>query len=460
MKVLLVSPNVESLPDPVFPLGLAFIKSALEEDGNECRVLDLCFVQDYASAITSEIAMFSPDIIGLSLRNLDNVSFPNYVSYLPFFREVIKTIRMESRAPVVLGGSGFSLLPEQVLGYLDADLGVVGEGEKLFVDLVNDLDRGMDIPRSTGARVLSQPPGRATELDSLPMPDRAGFDNQAYLEQGGMGNIQSKRGCPFKCIYCTYPLIEGKEARLRSPGLVCDEIERILECGIDNIFFVDNTFNYPIHHAAAICREIIRRRLPVKWSCYAHPKFISPELVELMLQAGCTSLEFGTDSAHPAVLANLLKGFTLHELKKASAACREAGMPFCHSLLLGSPGDTMDTVQHTLDNILEMSPTAVICMIGIRIFPRTRLSTIAREEGIVTSGEEFIRPVFYLSPPVEEEILGFVEKFSKKHPTWIFPGLNINMTEEVQRKLRRFGVRGPLWEYMKMGRRYKREKPG
>jgi hypothetical protein len=104
-----------------------------------------------------------------------------------------------------------------------------------------------------------------------------------------------------------------------------------------------------------------------------------------------------------------------------------------------------------------MSPTAVICMIGIRVFPKTRLSLIAMEEGVVGPKEDFLKPVFYLSSAIENEILPFIEKFSKENPTWIFPGLNININVELQKKLRRFGVKGPLWEYMKTGEKFSKK---
>ncbi len=453
MKVLLVSPNVESLPDPVFPIGLAYIAAALRKNRTECNVLDLCFTQDYGKAIKSALDPFQPDIIGLSLRNLDNVSYPNYVSYLPFYRRVIQAIRSETRVPVVIGGSGFSLMPEEVLEYLGADFGIVGEGEVSFARLVNRLSREKAGRGSQGSRVISSSPEIIKNLDDIPMPDRSGFDNEAYLNLGGMGNLQTKRGCPFKCIYCTYPIVEGKGVRLRNPELVCDEIETILSCGIGTIFFVDNTFNYPMDHAKSVCEEIIKRKLPVKWSCYANPKFVTPGLVELMLAAGCTGLEFGSDAANDSVLTNLCKGFTVNDLKTASDVCRQAGMRFCHSLLLGGPAETMETVRETLDAVLGMSPTAVICMIGIRTFPQTRLSAMATEEGMIDPDEDFLKPVFYLSSAIENEIWSFIDKFSRQNPTWIFPGLNININVELQKKLRRFGVKGPLWEYMSMGNR-------
>ena len=454
MKVLLVSPNVESLPDPVFPLGLAHISAVLKENQIRCQVLDLCFVQDYEAAIESAITSFQPDIIGLSLRNMDNVSYPNYISYLPFFRQVVQTIRKKSRARIVLGGSGFALMPDSILDYLCADWGIVGEGEAAFVRLINRLQQKGDFRQPLKSGIIFDHPGIIENLDDIPIPDRSGFDNEAYLKWGGMGNIQTKRGCPFKCVYCTYPIIEGERVRLRSPKLICDEIESMLGYGINNLFFVDNIFNYPVDHAEEICQQMISRRLPVKWSCYANPRFVTPELVKLMLAAGCTGLEFGSDAANQTMLANLRKNFTVNDLRSASAICRESGISFCHSLLLGGPGETMETVHETLDTILAMFPTAVICMIGIRVFPRTRLSLIAREQGLVGPEEDFLKPVFYLSPAIKNEILPFIEKFAKGNQSWIFPGLNINITVELQKKLRRFGIKGPLWEYMKTGERY------
>jgi len=456
MKILLVSPNVESLPDPVFPLGLAYITASLKRNRIRYQVLDLGFVEDYEAAIDSAVTSFQPDIIGLSLRNLDNVSYPNYISYLPFYRQVVQILRRQSKGLIVVGGSGFSLMPEEVLGYLGADLGIAGEGEISLIKLINNLKSKKNVYDSIIPSIIGGPSELIENLDVLPIPDRSGFDNSAYLKWGGMGNIQTKRGCPFRCIYCTYPIIEGKRVRLRNPRLICDEIESMLEYGIDSLFFVDNIFNHPIDHAQAICQEIIRRNLPVKWSCYVNPGFITPKLIELMLSSGCTGLEFGSDAANKTMLVNLDKNFTVNDLSEVSAICKKSGLPFCHNLLLGGPGETMETVHQTLHAITNMSPTAVICMIGIRVFPKTRLSLIAMEEGMIGPEEDFLNPVFYLSPAIENEILPFIEGFSKENPTWIFPGLNINITVELQKKLRRFGIKGPLWEHMKIGERFRK----
>jgi len=108
----------------------------------------------------------------------------------------------------------------------------------------------------------------------------------------------------------------------------------------------------------------------------------------------------------------------------------------------------METVRETMQRVIHMGPTAVICMVGIRVFPNTRLSALGEREGIIGPEEDFLKPVFYLSPAIEDTILPFIEDFSKAHPSWIFPGLNINIDTRLQKKLRRFGIKGPLWEQM------------
>ncbi len=457
MKVLLISPNIEFLPDPIFPLGLAYIAAVLKNRGDGCQILDLCFVDNIKAALYERITAYKPDLVGLSLRNLDNVSYPNYVSYLPFYREAVNTIRQNTDSRIIVGGSAFSLMPQEIFDYLEADFGIVGEGESAIIKLLDDIERADQRGKPLERCIIRDcDVGIIQKLDEFPAPDRSGIDNVAYLKLGGMGNIQTKRGCPFNCIYCTYPIIEGRYARLRSPRHICDEIESLIDMGIKHLFIVDNEFNYPVEHAQFVCHEIIRRQLKIKWSGYANPKFIQPKLVELMRESGCTGIEFGSDAANPIMLKNMGKAFSLEEMMRASEICHQFDLSFCHSLLLGGPGETMQTVQQTLDAIAGMVPTAVVCMVGIRVFPGTRLYEIAVEEGVLLPDADLLEPFFYLSPAVANSILSFTEQFSKEHPNWIFPGMGINIDRALQKKIRRLGARGPLWEYMRMGKRFKR----
>jgi len=462
MRVLLISPNIEMLPDPVAPLGLAFLSSALKSSGHEVRCLDLCFEEDIEQALGTAISRSAPQAIGLSLRNIDNVAYPESVSYLPFFKRVIERCRQSSSSPIFLGGSGFTLMPEKVLNFLEADGGIAGEGEEAFPRVLS----GMLGSSSPGVEGFISREGKdfsgpacIKNLDGLSSPDWNCLDLKAYFAKGGMGNLQTKRGCPFSCIYCTYPLIEGRTVRLRSPRRVADEAEALVQQDVKNAFIVDNIFNFPESHARAVCQSFSERGISLQWSCYAHPGYFSRSLAEDMKKAGCTGVEFGTDSGAPPVLARLGKNFTPEDIRRATLYAREAGLEVCHSLSLGAPGETEETLEETFRLMEEISPTAVIAMVGLRIFPGTGLADQAQKEGLLPPRTDFLDPVFYISSEVRDRVVEIARRRSSFHPNWILPGLSINVSLRLQSKLRKIGVKGPLWEHMKI-MRGRRMSPG
>ncbi len=462
MRVLLISPNIEMLPDPVAPLGLAFLSSALKSSGHEVRCLDLCFEGNVEQALGTSISGFAPQAIGLSLRNLDNVSYPESVSYLPFFKKVIERCRQFSSSPIFLGGSGFTLMPEKILNFLEADGGIAGEGEEAFPKVLTGM-LGSSYPEVEGfisreAKDFSGP-ACIQNLDGLSSPDWSCMDLKTYFAKGGMGNLQTKRGCPFSCIYCTYPLIEGKAVRLRLPQRVADEAEALLQQGVKNAFIVDNIFNFPESHAQAVCQAFSERGISLQWSCYSHPGYFSRTLAEDMKKAGCTGVEFGTDSGSVPVLARLGKDFTPKDIRQATFYAQEAGLEVCHSLSLGAPGETEETLEETFRLMEEISPTAVIAMVGLRVFPGTGLARQAVAEGLLSPATDFLDPVFYIAPGVRDRVVEIARRRSSLHPNWILPGLSINVSLRLQSKLRKIGVKGPLWEHMKI-MRGRRMSPG
>jgi radical SAM superfamily enzyme YgiQ (UPF0313 family) len=459
MRILLISPNTEMLPDPVFPLGLAFLSGALERSSHEHQVLDLCFVDDYGKALERAVADFRPEVIGLSLRNVDNVAYPNTHSYLPFYRKVVSHLRKLTSASIVLGGSGFSLMPRQILNDLEADFGIVGEGEILFVRFLDQLERGHSpdpLPGVITARKSKLPeamPPQGFSIQDFIMPRRERLDNEVYLRFGGMGNVQTKRGCGFSCVYCTYPLIEGSEIRLRSPKQVGEEIQQLYDQGVDTVFMVDNVFNFPPHHAQSICKELIQRNLEVKWSCYLHPQFVTESLLSLMKKSGCTGVEFGTEAGSDLVLKRLGKSFTKEEVRRAAELCHKVGLPSCHSLLFGGPGESKETIRETLALMDEVLPTAVIAMVGIRLFPGTKLADFSSREDLIIEDDSMLKPTFYLNASVRPFVLDMLYEHVEGNKNWILPGSNVNIDRRIQEKLRRFGLKGPLWEHMQVRRK-------
>jgi len=449
MRILLISVNRERMPYPVFPLGLAYIIRALREAGHEMEVMDLCFSQEVSADLNDTLHRFRPDLIGISLRNLDNLTYPTSVSYLKEVEEVIGICRRSSSSRLVIGGSGFSLAPKEILQYLDVDFGIVGEGEDIFPQLVRSLERGDPISPSHCLLVKEKPFLHSIEgarVSPIRGPDRDLFQTKRYLEEGGMGNIQTKRGCPFSCIYCTYPLLEGKRIRLRETEEVVEEIRRLAEEGVDYIYFVDDIFNYPPSFAEDLCREMIRKKVNVKWSAFVSPGFLNEELLKWMKEAGCVGIEFGTDSGSARMLENYGKEFTQEEIIQSSKICSKLMVNHCHYLLFGGPGEDEETIDESFRLMDQLDPTAIIAMLGIRIYPGTEMEKISLSQRVIRQDSNLIYPHFYISPALGGRLKEMIQEKALARNHWIVPGLEINITQSLMEQIRRFRVRGPLWE--------------
>jgi radical SAM superfamily enzyme YgiQ (UPF0313 family) len=449
MDILLISANREMNPYPVFPLGLAFLAGPLTAAGHRLQVLDLCFADDPPLEIWKALSGFAPEAIILSIRNIDNVSYPGFRSYLAGVKEIVEQCR--GKAPVILGGSGFSLMPVQLLSYLGGDYGVVGEGEEVVTRLIAALAKG-ECPASLPG-VLVKGAGdyvAAEAIENVGRPERSLFQVERYFREGGMANLQTKRGCPFSCIYCTYPVLEGKRVRLRPVPEVIAEIRELVEIyGVDYLYFVDDIFNYPQDYAEKLCRAMIADGLKVNWSAFINPQFMTSDLVLTMIGAGCDAFEFGTDSGSPVMLQNLGKSFSVDDIRTASRLCREHGADFAHYILFGGPGETKQTVLESFELMDELEPVAVIGMTGIRIYPGTSLYRQALDEGVISPATNLLEPVFYISPALDGDLCPLVTQQAMQRKNWVVPGLEINMSDAMLAAIRNFPVRGPLWKLMK-----------
>lgn len=449
VKLLLVSVNRERFPYPVFPLGLSFLATPLAAAGHELTVLDLCFEEQPLASLSGMIDRVAPDAVLVSLRNLDNVTWPSAISYLPELKEVVELC--SGRARVILGGSGFSLMPREILDASGADIGIVGEGEEILPRLLVCLEGGGD-PSSIPGVIVKGFDGfqKASPVARVITPDRRLFNVARYLSEGGMANVQTKRGCPFGCIYCTYPLLEGKGVRLRPVADIISEIRGLVEQHqVDYIYFVDDIFNYPESFAESLCNAIVSEGLGISWSAFINPEFISASLLETMKLAGCDAVEFGTDSGSPEMLRSLGKSFDAEQIRNASMLCRSAGIDFAHYILFGGPGESVETISESFRLMDELSPTAVIAMTGVRIYPGTALERIALDEGVISPGCDLLEPVFYISPQIADSIEEIVTKEAMQRKNWIVPGLEVNVSPAMLEAIRMFKIRGPLWKLMK-----------
>lgn len=456
MRVLLISANREQFPDPVFPLGLAYLASSLMDQGHQVDVLDLCFKRNPSREIEKAITRFRPQAVGMGLRNIDNAFYPLTISYIPDYQEIVRTCRDLTDAPIVLGGSAFTIMRDTLLHYLGADYGIVGEGEEVFPLLLDSLDNPASIGALSGIiskgekNKIITPAPMNSPLDELSLPARELFPHRSYYKWGAAANIQTKRGCAYKCVYCTYPQIEGTCVRMRSPVSVVDEMEYLLKrLGQKRLYIVDSVFNNPPEHAEIICAEILRRNLKISWSCFATPGLMNESLARMMVRAGCTGLELGTDAAHAGMLSSLGKDFGVEEIRNADKICRSAGLEVCHTLIFGGPGETPESIKATCEVMDELDATAIIALTGVRVYPGTPMAEIARRELGVSPEECFPEPLFYISPPVKDFMLEYLVPFAASRGRWVVPGVHPPIKTSLHHILRGMGIKTPLWELLK-----------
>jgi len=413
------------------------VGTALRNAGHDVRWFDALRHADPKSALAAAIDAVHPEAVLLSIRNIDNAAFPSPSRHFEDHLELARVVREKSKAPFLLGGSAFSLLPEAFLEYLGADAGVVGEGEKAACEALDALSRGEELPRILRAPRLEAP---------FVAPDRELFDAAWYYESGGLANMQTKRGCALQCSYCTYPLLEGSRIREEEPGAVVDQLEAIRASGIDHVFIVDAVFNRPESHAAAICEEIIRRDLQISFTGYFAPQGDLPELPGLLARAGCTAVELGTDALSDPVLERLGKGFTVDEAMRYSRRLAEAGIKQCHNLIFGCPGETLATMAESTANMDALEPTAVIAMIGLRVFEGTPLWRFGGGDEAGAQGDplSLLEPVFFLEEAVADSIVEKVAGLVDARPNWISPGLGRRYNPRYLEKLRK-RHKGLLW---------------
>jgi radical SAM superfamily enzyme YgiQ (UPF0313 family) len=410
-KVLLVNTNAEKAPYPVPPLGLCLLASAIK-DAYDVRVFDGLFSPP--SLLPGVVRDFAPDYVGLGVRNVDNVVIDNSKYYLDAINEdFVKQVRRATNAPLIIGGSGFSIFPFELVEQYGADYGIVGEAEVALVKLLEALDRsenGAGIPG-----IISGKHGRSHFIHPRLDSSLAGqpfseidtwIDFSPYVQRGAYG-IQTKRGCGQQCIYCTYPCIEGTTYRRRSAQSIADELSQAAaRLGNITFEFVDSTFNDPPGHAEEICREIIKKKIKVRLRTMGiNPAHASKELFDLMRGAGFFQIDCTPDSGSGAMLRTLKKNFSLADLEKTARLIREADIPTMWFFIFGGPGENEKTMEETfafIDNWVNPGDM-VYMMAGLRIYPNTELCRIALKEGMVGKDDPLQKPVFYISPLIGKE---------------------------------------------------------
>jgi radical SAM superfamily enzyme YgiQ (UPF0313 family) len=421
-RVLLVSANREEINMATWPLGAACVAAATIQAGHEVSVLDLMHVADPYAALEKAVRDFNPEVIGVSVRNIDDQSMMKTAFFLDNVRNLITRCRNLSTAPIVLGGAGYSIFPESALKYLGADMGIAGEGESALPQLVERIKSGLNC---SGPYVLyrsgSRPKGKrrfARNLDQFPLPDIGLVPLDAYAAGDFWMPVQTRRGCSLACSYCSTPAIEGLKLRKRSPEAVVRWLAGCVDAGIRKFHFVDNTFNLPSSYAKKLCSLIIQERLDITWRCILYPWKMDEKLAELMAHAGCREASIGSESGSEDMLRSMNKRFTPGDVKRTAEMTARTGIQRMGFLMFGGPGETLASANESLRFADSLNLDSLKITIGIRIYPGTALSHKAVEDGIINQNDDLLMPRFYMVPGLEEPLRELIGKWKSGRPNW------------------------------------------
>ncbi|MBL8113697.1 MAG: radical SAM protein [Acidobacteria bacterium] len=476
-RVLFLATNRERTPFPVMPVGPAIVAAHTARAGHEARVLDLMFEESPEAAIERVVAEFRPEVVGASLRNIDNSDLIETKYYLPEIERLLEALRATAPGvPVILGGAATSIEPEALLrlwgpsGRNLVDALLTGDAERRFPELVSRLVAGestasMSLPGlariSAEGAFEHQRVGLAEPIDGL--FDAALFghtDVARYDRHDGVYPIQTRRGCAFTCTYCTYGSLEGLRTRYRTPEEVALEIERAVARGVVRFEFVDAVFSHPAAHARAVLHEIVRRGLSKRVELSAaglNPVGVTEELIALMRKAGFTSVSATVEGASTAMLERLQKGFDRDGVARLAAWLPKHGIRTVWIFLIGSPGETRGTVEETFAFIHEHISTKDLVYItnGVRVYRGTGLHRRLVEEGKLAPDANLLEPVFAFSETLPRDwYLARLLAFSRAHPNVVNSfEAGQPIVERLARALGRLPLPRPRWRLLPAIRR-------
>jgi radical SAM superfamily enzyme YgiQ (UPF0313 family) len=475
--------NTNLMKPPIAPIGLDYIANSVQQADIDVEVLDLCFVDEPAKAMTEYFTRRYPELVGLSFRNSDDCFWPSADWFVPDLRKTIQLLRTLTDAPIVLGGVGFSVLAESIFNYTHADFGIRGDGESAIISLIRELKGKRSFDTVPGLiwrennEIFSNPPAWPEPISIR--KNQAFIDSLTYFKLGGQYGLETKRGCNRNCIYCADSLAKGVKNRLRNPSEVADEAESLLAKGIDVLHFCDSEFNIPRRHAYSICMEFIKRSLgdKIRWYAYMAPVPFDSELARIMSRAGCAGIDFTGDSGCPLMLKTYHQKHKRADIARTVQFCRENKIIVMIDLLLGGPGETPHTVRQTIEFIKQIDPDCAGAALGVRVYPGTAMEKIAAK--MISAGKDssiyrkytgpinFFKPTFYISDFLGQQPAQLVRDIIGGDPRFFEPveqtddkdsknkdsvtynyNENLLLTQAIQK-----GAKGAYWDILRQIRR-------
>ena len=471
MRIVLVNPN--PMRPPVTPISLDYIGAACRDAGIAVDLVDCSVEADWTQKL-SQVLKEKPVLVGVTIRNIDDSYFASRDFSLQRIVPVLDAIKHLTNAPICVGGVGFSIFPYEVLKFCNVPYGICGDGEEGLVKLASALKETTELDTVPGLiwkqdGGYKKNPESPVPLEKMDLSSRSLIDNQYYFENGGQVGFETKRGCSLNCTYCPEPFIKGKEIRLRDPLNVVSELINLSNRGVNVFHTCDSEFNCPYSHAVSVSKAIVEAGLgnKIKWYAYCSPEYFTKELAELMRQAGCVGIDFGADHGDHNMLRRLGHRYSPNDLIRIREVCLNHDIICMFDLLLGSPGETRESIETTIRLMKEVKPERVGISLGVRLYPVTPMgkNIINASKGALSEnpslfGElenngSLLRPVFYCEANLGEDVEDWLHEMIDGDSRFLLGRrtdaelhYNYNDNPELTEAIKR-GHRGAYWDILR-----------
>ncbi|MDD5568010.1 MAG: radical SAM protein [Candidatus Omnitrophica bacterium] len=329
------------------PIILAYVAAILEKYGHEVILLDARALNLSREELLLRLKTFKPDLLGFRAESYHFHDALECIAYL----------KHNLNIPVFAGGPNLSFYTEETMAYKEIDYGIIGEAIESLPKLIEALQNNKDLNGIEGLAYKQDNEIRVTpvalkpvDFDAFPFPARHLLPSEKYYsfpsQRKNFTIMVTAKGCPYKCSFCAINCLPYSE---RSAGRVVDEIE---ECAgkyrIREIDIFDATFFYNRKRDLEIFSQIIKRKIPVEWSCRTRVDLVDDELLGMAYRAGCRRIYYGIESASPEILKSINKGITPEKIKEAIALTRKHKIRTLGFFMFGGPGETKDTIKKTI----------------------------------------------------------------------------------------------------------------
>jgi len=393
LRVLLVQSPTGRVEVPIYPLGLAFLAGQLK--GHELRGLDMSLGRFDPASLTRELQDFEADLVAISLRNIDDSSYPLTHSYVEPFTSLVKELE-NWQGTVLVGGTGFSIYPGIVMErHPRIDYGLPGEGESVLPEFLAYLEGGPGPEGWDEGRLL---PWRKPDLACIGLPDYSVFDVSDYPVPDSIG-VQSRRGCAYGCTYCTYGYLGGREFRTRPVSHVIQDIRQLEIMGVKRFQFVDSLFNAPEKYFLELLEALEQEGTSMSWSAWLDES-VTSEQFRRMRSAGAVKVDLSPDAITDRGLRLLRKRSRSGDLLPAVRAARKEGLQVGINFFNGNPGEGLAAFLRKLAFMLRVRLLLgwrdTFVNIGtIRVYAHSPLARQMVETGMLPVDCDFYDPVFH-----------------------------------------------------------------